>query len=125
MEQDFGLCFLLLNPDKDQLSFISCSYTNLWHIPDGSKKIRSLATPNPALGTDPTTTLLETADNWNSGDTLILHSLGLPKGEEPPIEEYLLLSAQHQADKILEKLTTQRKALPKRASAVLSIHRIF
>ncbi|HSX10966.1 MAG TPA: protein kinase [Chlamydiales bacterium] len=127
MDQDFGLCILFLNPDKDQLSFISCSYTNLWHIPDGSKKVRVLSTPNPPLGAHAVSTLLETADNWNSGDTLILHSLGLTpnKGEEVFIEEYLLLPAQNQAEKILEKMTAQKKGLPKRASAVLSIHRIF
>jgi serine/threonine protein kinase len=127
MDQDFALCFLFLNPDKDQLSFISCNYTPLWHIADGTKKIRALTTPNPALGADAATALLETTDNWNSGDTILLHSLGLKatKEEEIPINEYLLLSAQHQADKILEKLTAQKKAPPKRASAVLSIHRIF
>lgn len=127
MNQKFGLSLLFLNPDKDQLSFISCSYTHLWHIPDGSKKVRALATPNPPLGADMAATLLETVDNWNSGDTLILHSAGLSlnKGEEAAIAEHLLLSAQPQAEKVLETLASQKKAPPKRASAVLSIHRIF
>lgn len=127
MAQGFGLCLLFLNPDKDQLSFISCSYTPLWHIPDGSKKARTLITPNPPLGLEPTVSLLETIDNWHSGDTIILHSLGLMpfKTEEGFIFEHLLLSAQHQADKILEQLTSQKKALPKTASTVLSIQRIF
>jgi serine/threonine protein kinase len=127
MKQNFGLSLLFLNPDKDQLSFISCNYTELWHIPDGSEKVRSLATPNLALGADPAATLLETADNWNSGDTLILHSLGLApnKGKEAPLAEHLLLSAQNQAEKVLETLRAQKKTLPQRASAVLSIHRVF
>jgi serine phosphatase RsbU (regulator of sigma subunit) len=126
MDQHFGLCFLMLNPDKDQLSFVSCSYSNLWHLPEGSKKVRTLATPNPALGADPAATLLETADNWNSGDTLILHSLGVASKEDPSwITEHDLLSPQPQADKILQNLTAQRTSLPKRASAVISIQRIF
>lgn len=128
MDQDFGLSLLLLNPDKDQLSFISCNYSSLWHVREGTKKIRNLTTPNPNLGADPNAALLETADNWNTRDTLLLCSQGVApqKGEEISwISEYLLLSAQHQSDKILQRLTAQRTALPKRASAVLSIQRIF
>jgi serine/threonine protein kinase len=127
MNHPFGLCLLILAPDKDQLTFISCKYTALAHIADGSETIRTLATPNQALGESPTTTLLETANNWSSGDTLILHSLGITpnKGEEKWMKEHLLLSAQNQADKMLHSLTSQQKTLPKRASAVLSIHRIF
>ncbi len=128
IDQDFALCLLLLNPERDQLSFVSCNYSSLWHIAEGTKKIRSLSTPNPLLGLDPNATLLETADNWNSGDTLILHSQGIsPKKEEDTawISEHLLLSAQAQSDKILHHLTTSRPSLPKRASLVLSIQRIF
>jgi len=121
MNQHFGLCFLLLTPDKDQLSFISCHSSDLWHIPEGSQKVRPLATPNPALGASPSTTLLETADNWNAGDTLILHS-GLTSQQDPSwITDHLLLPPQPQADKILK--TVQRSA--KRAIIVLSLQRIF
>ena len=98
-------------------------------MPEGSRKWRASATPNRSLGTDPHNALLETADNWNSGDTLVLHSLGVApaKGEEAGawMGEYVLLSAQHQAEKILQRMTVQRASLPKRASAVLSIQRIF
>lgn len=123
----FGLCLLLLSPEKDQLSFISCKYTTLSHIAQGSQTIRTLATPNPALGLEASPTFLETADNWNSGDTLILHSLGIKpmKGEDEWMTEHFLLSAQNQAEKILQNLTQKQKILPKRASAVLSINRIF
>lgn len=121
MHQKFRLCLLLLNPDKDLLSFVSCGYSPLWHIPEGSKKIRSLSTPNPQLGADPNATLLETADNWHSGDTLIL--CPSRKAEEPPTDlssEDFLLSAQHQAERMLQRYPQQ-----KRPSAILSIHRIF
>lgn len=127
MNHPFGLSLLILAPEKDQLSYISCNYTTLAHIAEGSDTIRTLSTPNPPLGSDPTTALLETADNWSSGDTLILHSLGITpaKGEDRWIKEHLLLSAQNQAEKMLHSLTSQQKTLPKRASAVLSINRIF
>ncbi|HSX26928.1 MAG TPA: protein kinase [Chlamydiales bacterium] len=124
MDQNFALCFLILNPDKDQLSFISCNYSPLWHIAEGTGKVRTLSTPNPSLGSNPNAALLETADNWNSGDTLILHSL---KVEENPswVTDHLNISAQHQAEKLLHRLAGNRSPLPKRSSAVLTIHRIF
>ena len=130
MKQKFSLCFLILNPDRDHLSFISCNYSQLWHFSDGNKKARVLSTPNPQLGGEVNAALLETADNWNSGDTLILHSLGIGsvKGEEPPnawIAENLLLSPQTLSDKLLERLTAGRISPAKRSSAVLTIQRIF
>ncbi len=124
----FRLCLLLLNPEKDLLTFISCNYSSLWHVAEGSAKVRTLSTPNPSLGLDPNATFFETADNWNSGDSLILHSLFItvPKKEPGPwISEYLSLSPQHQAEKILRHMTSQSPSIPKRASAVLSIQRIF
>jgi len=125
MQQKFALSLLLLNPDKDQLSFVSCSYRSLWHIAEGNKKVRVLSTPNPLLGAEAGATLLETADNWNSGDTLILQTS--TKGEEvwtDLIGEDALLSAQAQADKLLKKISS-KEDLSKRNSAVISIHRIF
>lgn len=113
MKQTFAFSLLLLTPEKDQLSFISCKSSNLWHIPDGSKNVRTLATPNPALGADPAATLLETADNWNPGDTLILQN-----GEDAPEKaiEHLLLSPQPMAEKILHQM---------KGSIALVIQRIF
>ncbi len=116
MQQKFKLSLLLLNPDKDVLSFVSCEFANLWHLDSGSCKIRSLSTPNPLLGSDPMTSILETADNWHSGDILILRA-GAKDGETPAElgEEICLLSAQYQAERLVEK----------NASAALTIHRIF
>lgn len=130
MGQDFGLCLLLLNPEKDQLSFVSCQYSPLWHIPEGSQKVRILNTPNPPLGTHPNTTLLETADNWNAGDTLILASTQSESAQAEEItrqwiEEKSLLSPQAQAEHLLKKLRAEKTTAPKKASAVLSIQRLF
>ncbi len=124
MKQKFAVCFLILHPDRDQLSFVSCGYSQLWHVPEGTKKIRALSTPNPLLGADANASLLETADNWNSGDLLILRS-SLSKNEEIPngwIGEHLLLSPQNFSEKLIEKFS---RAQPARASAVLTIQRIF
>jgi serine/threonine protein kinase len=123
MHQKFSLSFLLLNPDKDTLSFVSCDFCKLIAILEGSKKARILSTPNPLLGADPNATILETADNWHSGDTLILTTFD--KSEETPNAEELLLSPQPQAEKFLQRLSSQKTTPSKRQSAVLSLHRIF
>ena len=126
MNQHFGLSFLLLNPDANQLNFISCKHSNLWHLPEGSKQARTLGTPNPALGVDPAATLLETTDNWGAGDLLVMHSVGVSGDEELGwIGTEPLLSMQPQAERILQKMSFERKGLPKRASAVLCIQRTF
>lgn len=123
MKQKFHLCFLLLNPEKDQLSFVSCHHSQLWHIPEGSRKARSLSTPNPPLGTDPHVALLQTADNWNSGDSLILHSPSVQAEIGPWIAEHLLFSPEHQAKQLLDFLTAKQ---PNRAAgAAIAIQRIF
>ena len=125
MGQKFGLSLLFLNPDKEQLSFVSCQYTPLWHIPDGSANVRVLTTPNPPLGESKMTTLLETVDNWNVGDTLILPSLGVHSGEPPSLTDSLVLAPQAQAEKIWEILTKEKKGPGQRTGAVVTIHRLF
>lgn len=126
MHFHFGMCLLLLDPEKDQLSFISCKYTKAWHISEGSHAIHTLSTPNGSLGSDLGMTFLETSDNWGSGDRIILHSLGIfPPKDDEWIREYLVLSEQNLAAKILKQLTEQQKILPKQASTVITIHRIF
>jgi serine/threonine protein kinase len=123
MHQKLSLSLLLLNPEKDTLSFVSCDFCKLIAIQEGGKKARILSTPNPLLGEDPNRAILETADNWHSGDTLILTTF--PKSEETPNGEELLLSPQPQAEKFLQRLIAQKSSPTKRQSAVLSLHRIF
>lgn len=94
----FALSSLIIDIAQNQLSFISCDSSDLWHIREGSQEIRTLNTPNHPLGTDLAPNLLETMDNWNAGDTLILSSLKMPP---PPLAEYT--SPQHQAEGLLTK----------------------
>ncbi len=122
----FGLCLLLLDPEKDQLSFISCKYTKGWHLLEGSQMVRHLDTPNPALGSDLDSTLLETSDHWSAKDLIVLHSQGiLPPMGDAWIRDHLLFSGQTLAEKILHSLTDSQKVLPKQMSAVITIYRIF
>ncbi len=126
MGKAFSLSLLLLNPDKDQLAFVSCQAGPLLHIPGGSQKPRVLTTPNPALGAEAGASLLETADNWNAGDVLWLSStqIRLPKGDEPLDKGLLALSPQSQAEQLMERATGGKPSAA-RSSTLLTIHRIF
>lgn len=118
MKKQFGLSFLMLAPDKNLLTFISCGMPGIWHIAEGSKKARLLATPNPVLGSLEEKTLLETVDNWEVGDTIVLHTQTNGPTEKELIDS-TLMSAEVQAEKLLEAKDKTR------TSIVLSIRRMF
>jgi hypothetical protein len=120
------------------VTYIACGFEALLHIPEGHSSARKLSSQNSLLGASPTTEFAETTDNWNAGDTLILHSLYLPADATPEqkeqlerslntgVSENLLLSAQRQAEAIL-KTTSSSPALslvpyPK---ALITIQRII
>ena len=119
--QTFALSSLILDREQNQLSFISCASTDLWHLAEGSKQVRILNAPNRPLGTDLAPNLLETLDNWHIGDTLILHSLSL-KTDLPPqlADDTLSLSPQTLAEKILVNLTPSHPS----GALVLSLLRL-
>jgi serine/threonine protein kinase len=106
--QEFLCSFLLLDPLRDQLSYLACGMGNLFHIAQESQEPRILSSQNPCLGKNAYAAFAETTDNWNPGDTLLFHSLEAGKA---PLESQLLLSlsdnvdlsAQSQAEAILKK----------------------
>jgi serine/threonine protein kinase len=81
-ENIFSFSFLTLNAREGQLSYISCGYSPLWHIPAGGSMPRRLSADNIALGIASQFEPVEVTANWNVGDTLILHTFqaGLAKG---------------------------------------------
>lgn len=122
---ELRVCLLILDPEKNLLTFISCKHTEALHISEGSLNIRKLATPNPELGKEDSP-LLELTDNWNAGDRIILHSLGAHLSEkEDWIRENLLLSGKNFKEKMLEEWTHQKSASPKQKAAIITINRIF
>ncbi len=112
LDQQFAFYFLLLEPLQDQLSFISCGMGSLFHLSPGNRTPRKLTASNPVLGSPFTDEVSITSDNWNIGDTLILHTLNPQFGsfqEEPPllstaISENAHLSAAPQAEAILKQM---------------------
>ncbi len=110
---------LVLSPDTNQLAFVSCGYSELWHIPDGDKKVRVLTTENEMLGGKKNGAVLEIVDNWNSGDTLVFHSLVKPQTPDTWLSEYLLLAPQPMAERIGEHFATEQ------TTAVVCVQRIY
>lgn len=107
-----SLSFLLLDGEKEQLIFLSLGGSQLIHLPFESTAARLLATPNPELGTAREIPFLETVDNWNEKDTLILtskaafDSLVLEKLEK----EIPFTTPEHLAEKILSESKSDKSS---------------
>ncbi len=111
IKQTFGLSILLLDPNNDQLSFISCGEGCLLHLPRNIK----LTSQNKILGTDPQATFAEITDNWNVGDRLIFAPQDILASEL--LLETSLLSPQRQTESLA-------KALQKKPKALIAIERL-
>ncbi len=123
--EKFALNLILLDPLRDLVTYVSCGFDALFHVPQGHTEPRQLDSPNDLLGASLDTKFSETTDNWNPGDQLFLHSLILPKQDKTlseAIAENVLLSAQRQSDAILKRPITSLAAYPK---CLISIQRII
>jgi tRNA A-37 threonylcarbamoyl transferase component Bud32 len=70
LKNEFVCSLLCLYPEKNQLSFISCGNTSIWHI---AGNLKELTASNPLLGT--TNIAFDvTSDLWNMNDVLLLTS---------------------------------------------------
>ncbi len=117
LKQHFALSFLLLDPLREQLAYISCGLGRLIHLSQGSIEPRFLGAQNLPLGTLQGE-LAETVDNWKIGDTLFLHSLetAFPKEASArkeiethisaAISESAPFSAGRQAETVLRRMTS-------------------
>lgn len=111
LKETFGLSILVLDPDNDQLSFISCGDGSLLQLPRNVK----LTSQNKTLGLDPQAVFSETIDNWNVGDRLLLVPQDIIYSEL--LLETALLSPQRQTESL-------SKALQKKPKALLAIERL-
>ena len=124
LSQKYSLSFLLLNPNRDELQFLSCGMGSLLHLSSGSPKPRKLQNTNPPLATDNRTEWDITVDGWNVGDILIFHTF--PPSSDTLLQETLenisLQSTQSQADNLIKKIVTYLSE--KKPHALISLHRI-
>ena len=114
LKQQFALSCVYLDPLNDLLTYISCGFPPLIHIPQEQMVPRDLSSMNLFLGTGHAGSIIAATDNWNPGDLLIMHSL-LPETKETTapfdewlhanIQENLLLSPQRQAEALIKKLS--------------------
>ncbi|MGB7129052.1 MAG: protein kinase [Candidatus Rhabdochlamydia sp.] len=125
---------LLLDPLQDKLSCISCGYDSLIHVSQESFNPRTIIAKNPALGTNPQLEFSETIDNWDIGDTLILHTFDVSEKNTElanfekmffeEIKEHLLFSAQRQAETVLRSVLHYPTAANAASKALICIQRI-
>jgi serine phosphatase RsbU (regulator of sigma subunit) len=119
---------------QDKLSCISCGYDSLVHISQDSSTLRTIPAKNPSLGTSPQAEFSETIDNWDIGDTLILHtfdvshqnaeSVQFEKMFFESIREHLLFSAQRQAEAVLRSALHYSTASNAASKALICIQRL-
>ncbi|MGE0198442.1 MAG: protein kinase [Simkaniaceae bacterium] len=127
---------LYLTPLDNQFSFISCGCGSLMHLGVGTKAPRFLANQNPPLGENPHHGFYETTENWKEGDLLIAHSFDSEFSNEKHgtefeealksiVGQHLQLSAQSQAEAILNKIAqTFPTLVDSSPKTLLSIQRI-
>ena len=123
----FGLTFLMLNPFNDELFFIACGLGGLIRVSQGSEHPKKLSNHNPLLGKEANREFFEIRDNWEVGDTLILHSLdsSLDNLLLEALSENILLSAQGQAEAILKKTVSHPSfSQQKNPKALITIQRV-
>ena len=96
---------LYLNPNDNQLIAISCGLEPIWHLEQGSSIPRLIESRNDPLGTQYNATYLSVSDNWQDGDTILLHTF--PK-DTSDIERYFSdhrdLSCKPAADAIMRDI---------------------
>ncbi len=127
LKQSFGFTYLLLNPQADTLSFVSCSLGGLLRLSQNSPSPHRLANQNPLLGVDLKSQFFEIRDRWDIGDTLLFHSLPITLEGHlvEALHENFLLSPQSQAEACLKKATsTTAFTGEKGPKFLLTIHRL-
>lgn len=134
--QMYAFSALILDPVREQLFFFNAGLNHLVHVSsEGASRI--LSSTNSLLGQEAAPEFTEVVDNWNIGDTILLHCLAPFYRTEPyqqrqteknlleSLEEEAFLSAQPQAETLMKKalfLSFQREQ--KQSKVLLSIQRI-
>lgn len=132
MNQHFALNYLVLEPKKNSLSYVSCGYGHLWHVKD--KEFRKISTENRYLGISEDTQFVETNSEWNIGDTLIMNTFAGTLTDnnsafseeqfEKSLQENIDRSPQKQVEGILRKArVTAPKLFQQSSISLISILR--
>lgn len=94
-DQNEALTILHLSPLLNELSFVSSGFDSIIHLNRNGGRPKVLRNNSPLLGQTPTTNFSSTTDNWNPGDSLILHTFdspSLPFEQKKSLEAHILQS---------------------------------
>lgn len=134
MKQMFTLHYLVLNPQANELHYISCGQGNLWLIKSEETVPKKIFTNNPSLGIALKPEFVEVAHPWHVGDTLIFNTFATPHASSPAefseelfvqaLQDNVNRSPQKQVEAILRKVSASaNKLLNDRSIFLISIHR--
>lgn len=126
MHQEFTLNYLVIDPPKNQLRYVSCGQGSLWLIKAGTNKASKIENKNKALGKDPDVDFQEVTEEWVKGDTLIFNTFegSTTEAFEKALEGCEELPPQKQVESILRKMrTASPKLFQERSISLVSILR--
>lgn len=137
LDQVFALNYLIVRPQKNELSYISCGHGNLWYIQEGVGTPVKIQVENIPLGVSKDVEFKEVVHPWNIGDLLVLNTFltaSTPENEQEEIPEEVFEKAlleymgnppQKQIEGVLRRI---KLALPKLLSehsiSLISLQRV-
>lgn len=126
MHQEFTLSYLVIDPQHNQLRYVSCGKGNLWQIKHDSNKAKKIENKNRPLGTAHDVVFVEIAEEWSEGDVLIFNTFDEVSEEvfEKSLEDSTKLPPQKQVEAILRKMrTASPKLFQERSISLVSVLR--
>lgn len=133
IKEQFLLAIVKVIPIQDTLTFLSCGFGPLFHLPQRKENLRNLISTNGLLGSQGGT-FMEVSDNWREGDLLVLHSFSANQiAVDTPLEaqmkkaimDSILLSPTRAAETILQTVVESKEyTLTRHPKSVFVIQRI-
>ena len=117
----FNLTLLLLNPDENRLSLLSCGSKSVLHLLKEQKQLHRLETTNAPLGQEKNPSLNLVSDQWNPKDLLLLHSAAV----STPLEEKWLEPESFSLEDIFSQCLSTQKHLKDHLFSLITLRRIF
>ena len=126
LTKTLNLHALHLDPADDQLTAISCGFEPMWRLERGSDIPRLIESRNGPIGSESDASFLSVSDNWDDGDSVLLHTLGADITDiQMLFADHRDLSPKPQAEAIIQDLKAQDIAgIGKPIQAVITLQRI-
>lgn len=111
----FPLSYLILHPQQEECSYLSCDYGSLWHYSSSDKTLTEIKSDNKSVGAETPYPFEDVTLSWKPGDQLFLCSFPatpphiekegaiLDEALEQTIRANLEAPPQHAAENILRR----------------------